>query len=424
GLPFRARTLVVVAGGIGAAGLMIAAWRQREDPARRPPGPRGGQRPAGPRLRGRPPESYAVTLTGLALAAYLVVGLLASRVLPLAAWDSWSIWARKADLVFVHGTLPVDVLASPQYAFAHPDYPMLVPLMETAWFRAVGNTTTQALHAQFWLLLVAFLLAGAFLARRVSPAAMWLPLLALVGVVPGVRDQLLTMYADVPMAMFLAIGALLGGLWLVGGRRSDLALAALFLAAAANSKNEGLSAAVATLAALLVVVLTRPAARKARAIAVAITSGAVLTSVLPWHIWLSSHNIVGDTPLRKGLEPGYLVDRAWRVWPTVRALAEQIGDGATWLYLVPLGLGVALAGLATRRIREPSAYYLLSGVFVFTSLVWAYVITPDDLHWRLQTSANRVVVALVFLAVAALLQLAGSMLRGDAGGAHRADGGS
>jgi hypothetical protein len=54
-------------------------------------------------------------------------------------------------------------------------------------------------------------------------------------------------------------------------------------------------------------------------------------------------------------------------------------------------------------------FYILSATLVFASLVLAYWISPHELGWHLGTSADRVVVVLFFIAVAALLQVAASL---------------
>jgi len=127
---------------------------------------------------------------------------------------------------------------------------------------------------------------GGWLRRgaRHSSAAVWAPIVAAVALAPGVYDQLLTLYADIPLAIFLCIGLLLLGLWLADDGTRHLVLGALFLAVAANTKNEGLMAGAVSLAALASVVVVRPppGVTRLRAVApVAAALAGVVAAVLP-----------------------------------------------------------------------------------------------------------------------------------------------
>jgi hypothetical protein len=292
----------------------------------------------------------------------------------------------------------------------HPDYPLLVPLMEATWFRFAGVADTRALHMQFWLLLVGFVWAVGWIVGRRARPVVWLPLLALVAVAPGVWNQLLTLYADIPMALFLGLGVLLLGSWVESRSWRELALAALLFAAAASTKNEGIVAAAAALSAALVVVLASSAAPwrdRARAAWPVLAAGiAVVGAILPWRIWLAAQGISTEMPIAKGLDPGYLAGRAERVWPSVEALVGVMIDQGTWLGFLPLGIGVVAAGLFTSGYRRLSAFYGFAGLFIFASLVWAYWISPYELDWHLATSSSRVVDEVLVVAAIATLHLA------------------
>src|SRR5207237_2845630 len=189
-------------------------------------------------------QTWIATVTIAGFGAYAVVGTLDAGVQPLNAWDAWSIWTRKAEVLFFSGSLPTDFFASSAYAFMHPDYPILLPVFEAVQFRAMGTIDTQAIHVQFWLLLVAFVWAILYLGLRRGTLLEWLPLALTVSIAPAAYGQLFTAYADIPMALLLALGVLLLGEWLLMRDGRMLALSVLFLVGSANTKNEGLMAAV------------------------------------------------------------------------------------------------------------------------------------------------------------------------------------
>jgi hypothetical protein len=341
-----------------------------------------------------------ITLT-LAGATSVVV-LRAVGFRPLSEWDGWSIWTRKAEALFYFGNLSTDFFASHAYTFMHADYPILIPVFESIQFRAMGRIDTQSIHAELWLLLVAFVWALAFVAARDRPPLYWAPLVV-IPLVGGIWSQLLTAYADIPMALFLALGIVLLGYWLESARPADLVLGTVFLAAAANTKNEGLIGGAIALVVATVLVAVRRERTALWQIGAAI-AGFVL-AVLPWRLWIADHGIASDVPVAKSFHPGYLADRTDRIWPSVKALYAQILDQSSWSYIVPLAIAISVLALAVPLRRRIAAFYLATGLAFFLSLVWVYWITGVELTFYLATSAYRVVAGLVAIALAAIVQI-------------------
>jgi hypothetical protein len=349
----------------------------------------------------------------IALAVFAVLTYRWARVQPLQAWDSWSIWARKGTLLFEYSHLSTAFFTSPVYAFMHPDYPLLLPLYEASWFRAIGSVDTQSLHAWFWILFVAFLWATAYVSSRVARPAIWAPLVGLLAVTPEIWTQLMTMYADVPMGLFLMIGVLLLGLWITGQRRRDLALSMILFAAAASTKNEGLTAVVSTLAIALIVTLVAPTpglARRRALVPFVIAIAAFAVMVTPWRLWLAVHHITGDMPVARGLDPSFLLEHTSRIQPTVNALFSEVTNQSNWYYLLPMGLALVVAGLTTRGLRRIAAFYGLAILGAFIMVLWGYVINPNEIGWLIATSASRTVVGPMLIAVAGTFHLAGALL--------------
>ncbi len=310
-------------------------------------------------LRRVPAQAWVAVPTLGAFLFLVEEGVQALRWRPLVEWDAWSIWSRKAEMLFHTGTLPTDFFASSAYAFMHPDYPILIPVFESLQYRAMGTVNTQAIHWQFFLLLVAFVLAVLYLGLRRGTLLEWLPLAIVVVVVPAVSSQLVTAYADIPAALFLALGAVLLGEWLRTRETALLALSIVMLAASASTKNEGLMASVVVLA--VAVAATALARRRSDLRLLALGAGAFVLAILPWRIWLVAHGVHGDIPVLKGLEPWYLAGRADRVLPSLRSLYAQLIDQTSWLWVIPLGLVVTAFCLAVERMRAIAAFYLASG---------------------------------------------------------------
>lgn len=398
GVALTSVTLAVTAVAIGAAGLAYARVRGR---ARSPAISTG-------RVRGRL-DSAVIAVFALVLSVYGLLGLRKSLVTSLDVWDGWAFWTKKAIALVNFGGLETDLFAGRAYSVMHLDYPLLLPALEAVFFRAAGVVDTQAVHAQLWLLLIGFAWAAAAVLNRATRPVIWVPVVLAAVLAPAVSQQLLTGYADVPMALFVGLGAILLGGWLRDREPWQIVLATLMLAAAANTKNEGFVAAVALLVAATAVLVAQ---RSWRRVAAMLGAWAGLgLAVLPWRLWLAAHDLSSDLPVAKGLDPGYLTDRADRVGPSLRALRHEIFDPGQWMLLVPIAAAIALLVLLSRGARRVSAFYVLSGTLVFASLVWAYWISPYELGWHLRTSADRVVAVLFFIAVAALGQVAATLER-------------
>jgi len=418
--PVDIGTLGAVAALVGAGGLAVSwrrvGWSRPDRASWARMARRASTRSArdAPRAIGRlgPERWLAVVVVG-ALAVFAVLTYRWAQVQPLEVWDSWSIWARKGTLLADYSHLPTAFFTSPVYAFMHPDYPLLLPLYESSWFRVVGSADTQSLHAWFWILFVAFLWATAYVASRVARPVIWAPLIGLLAVIPEIRTQLMTMYADIPMALFLMVGVLLLGLWIAARRRRDLALAVILLAAAASTKNEGLTGATSALIVALLVIGAAPTPGLSRRRALtpllfAIAGYAV--AVAPWRLWLAAHHITGEMPVGRGLEPSYLIAHSDRIQPTVNALFSEVTNQGNWYYLLPIGLALMIAGLATRGLRRVAAFYLLAMLGAAVLVLWAYIINPNELSWLIGTSASRTVVGPMLIAAAGTFHLAGALL--------------
>jgi hypothetical protein len=404
GVAFSMPVFLATAVAIGVATLLFARRRRPTSTS-----PETGRRSGTPGLRGI--ELVLLMGLGLVLVGWLVVGGIDSAFHPLANSDGWAIWANKGVMLSSFSDVPPP-FSSDEYTYMHLDYPIVLPLLESLMFRATDTINTQLVHLELWLMLVAFCGALGYLARRLVSPVVWILLAFAVAFAPGIWGQLQTAYADVPMALLLGIGVLLLGLWVSERNVSQLALATLFLAAAASTKNEGLTGAVCALVAAGLIVIVAREWQTLKHLAAA-GAGFVLM-LLPWRIWIAAHDISSDLPVRKGLEPGYLADRAHRVWPSMKAFEHQLIDVARWSYLVPLGIAVALAALyASSRSEAPAntgrvaLFYLLTGVGFFLAITWAFTITADPLDWQISTSANRVITGIVLISVAAIAHLSG-----------------
>jgi hypothetical protein len=354
------------------------------------------------RLRGTEWPSWErpgwLALAGTAaLVAVLVEYGRAFAVAPLNRYDAWAIWALKGHALYAFGWADPAVFAGSEYRFANLDYPLLLPALEALDFHAMGAFDTRVLHLQFLLVLVAALMALAALLRdRVPPLLLWSSLVA-VALAPAVFDQLLTAYADVPLALIFAIGLAAAGRWLLTNERWSLAVATLCFAGALLTKNEGSLFVLAAVLGLLVV-----AHRRWRALAVA--AGAAALALLPWKVYIRIYDLHDiNYSLADSFDADHLSGRLGVGPIAFRALGAEMVDPLQWGLLAPLFAALILISLAT-GLRVLPLYAVVWAIMSWLGLSWIYVISKHEYSAYLGSTKERVVASIV-LGSAALTPL-------------------
>jgi hypothetical protein len=375
-------------GWIGLATLTVlltvaGAWRLR-----------GTDRP----VARRPPW---LSLAGAAI----LVGILveygrAFDVAPLDRYDAWAIWALKGHALYAFGWADPKVFAGSEYRFANLDYPLWLPSVEALDFHAMGAFDTRILHLQFLFFLAAALAAlGAVLRERVPPVLLWFALLA-VALAPAVFDQLLTAYADLPLALVFAVGAAAAGRWVVTNERWSLAVAALCFAGALLTKNEGSLFVLAAYLGLLV-------AARVRWRQLAIAAAADIAVLLPWKIYVRVHGIHSiNYSLADSFDVDHVRGRLGVARIAFRTLGDEMLDPGKWGLLLPLLALVVIVALVL-GLRALPLYVIVLTLVSWVGLSWIYVISHFEYSSYLDSTKDRVIASIV-LAGAALLPLLAS----------------
>jgi hypothetical protein len=350
-----------------------------------------------------------------ALAALLAEYARAFAVAPLDRYDGWAIWALKGHALYLFGWADPTVFAGSEYRFANLDYPLLLPSLEAIDFRAMGAFDTRLFHLQFLLLLVAVLAGLATVLRdRVPPLLLWTALGA-IALAPAVFDQLLTAYADLPLALVLAVGVTAAGRWLVTNERWALALATLCFAGGLLTKNEGSLFVAAAFVGLAVA-----AYRRWRALAVAAAVDVLI--LLPWKVYVRVHDLhdinysLGDT-----FDWDHVSGRLGVGRIAFRTLAEQMTDPLQWGLLSPLFV-LVLVLAAVAGVRGLSLFGAVWAVLSWLGLSWIYVISHYEYSSYLSSTKERVVASVV-LGAAALTPLLAAEAWASARGRDRPHGG-
>jgi hypothetical protein len=358
------------------------------------------------RLFGHEPDTIlvraAMVISGVIVGWFLVRSWQAYTASPVSNFDEFAIWSKKGLAFYYLDGLDPSFFANAAYNPIHLEYPILLPALEGFVYRAMGRPDAFLMHGEMLVTFVAFAWSFLALGARERRNWLWVAVLLALAVSPFVHNQQPTGLADITTACFAGLGALCIGHWLEGGERRLLVLGALLLAAASNTKLEGLMTAL--VAGVVVVGTLLIARERARLRTGAMAAGLFLVLVLPWRIWIAAHPAI-DTffDFRKAFNPAYLIGNVDRVPTALGALQEQVADSRTVLYLVPAGLAMTIVAIATRVDRRLALYYLCIGLGVVAGIVWIWVVTPGA--W----SANRVVSIPTMIAAAAIMHLGARM---------------
>lgn len=319
---------------------------------------------------------------------------------PVTAWDSWSIWTRKAVMLGDS----IDQLTLPGYEFIHPDYPIGLPSLQAVFFALAGSDDTVVGDLPGWLLVPAGLAGLAAIAP--GQPRYFLPVLGALAVVPPVAAQTLAGYADVPSALFVCTAVLAGSRWLVSREDRHIWLTGMMIAGAICIKNETMI--VGLLVLLLLTFFGRGSLRS-----IVPAWGLAMAAFLPWRIWLAGNGIEGDVPLSRLSDPAYLIDNIDRPWQAFGTLLSEslfkMESVERVLFAAVLIAALVLLLLGLGQVAGRFGFLATAGAVV--ALLTAYWVSPSDLDWYLLNSADRV----VFLPVSILLTACLPVIGGKVG---------
>jgi hypothetical protein len=288
---------------------------------------------------------------------------LASAATPIEN-DYLLIWGVKAKEFFHAGGIDWPWLELPTNHTAHPDYPILLPLVYDAYALVTGGWNDRWIG----IITVAYGVAALLIVRGMLADELPKPwrVLATAALMPLVFSPYAGM-AEAPLIAFALAG-------LLRIRRGDTLRGAVFLGFAAFTKNEGLTLIVAAALALIAAKRWRELPRLWPAVAIP----------LPWLVLRTMHGLQTDL-----LVPGIFERLSARLadpWPVFAAIARYpVGNMLFWL-------GVAVAGLlGWRGIVTRERFLALTILLQFLFFLAAYFVSPRDLDWHVQWSWERIV---------------------------------
>ncbi|MEA2338562.1 MAG: hypothetical protein QOE82_2569 [Thermoanaerobaculia bacterium] len=379
----------------------ILAGRQPGNRATRQPSNSATQQPSNP----KPHAFDAITI--LIITAYALYATLAS----LWEWDYWAIWGLKAEQFLEIGGIDWRFLESRWNTFAHPDYPLLVPMNFDFVALINGGWSDRWLGLLFVAWGIALLLVVRALASR-ETTPFYAALLTMA--VAGLAVSRYVGLAEGTLIAFGGAGVLFIRTALIEDDRACWRHGALMLGFAANCKNEGMALLVAATIAVIAVAWSRSravsrgggaarprnreTARPLRYLASAYALAA------PWLILRAFHTL--PTDIAGGSATSRLLARLPYAHQILGFLAARLNEPWFWVAILA---GILIAPTAARR-REVFVFLVTAIQLLF--YVAAYLSTPHNIRWHVLTSWPRLTAQIaVPITVAVFLMLANSLRR-------------
>jgi hypothetical protein len=352
------------------------------------------------------------------LIAVLVIGVVGFLLFAGASltdapigWDAAHMWELKT-LALYHFDGVADQLFTNVGRLApfHMDYPLMQPMFEATIYHGLGHEAVQYVHVELWGLWAAAVWTAAWLLAPGRRVMTWLPFVAAIGVAGGPLNSPTLGNADLTAGLFVGLGALGLGLWLEKRQAPHLVLGALFLAAGANGKKEGLVFAAAVVVAAGAVLLGLRAWWALGRLAIAGVSALVF--VAPWLIYVRANHLPsGDTtPLSTIFSGSYLIDRIDRLGPSIESTLSWLVK-PNWTYAAPALLAAAVMCFLVRYARPLAAYYVTAVALMICALLWIYWTGNfGDLPTWLSLTGSRVVGSMAITSAFGVAQIASSLL--------------
>lgn len=380
GLSVSPIVVLPLVGAVSAVALVVARTRGR-------PWADAGS------VRGdSPPAPIAATLVAVPLIA-VAAGAVAK---PLYQIDTMLNWVMKAKVIWAGGDRLTGVLDPRLFARpdlhpqAHLEYPLGMNALLAWSFHWMGAADVRVMHLQLVLVVGASVGAAWALLRPLVPD---LPLaIALAGLVlmPAVVHQLLTAYADIPLAFVWCTGALALIRWSTDGDRHLLALATLLFAAALALKQDGAFYDVAIYLGVGLPLLVR---RRERVLELLASAGVVVVTALPWQLYTRTHHLARHD-IRPGL--GRMQAQTDHLRPTLQEMASVVLHPRTTLLAVPLAVGLALVCVYRRR-DALALPFLIASTLVVAVVLFVYWNSAVTLDAVLIPALGRILMGLIVL---------------------------
>ncbi len=326
-------------------------------------------------------------------------------IMPVYLGDAYIHWFFKAKALFSARTIPLNILTDNIYYYSALDYPLLIS-SNIAWMSlCIGKWIDTYTKTLFTLQYVAaatffyFSLKQIFKLDKVS----YMAITFIVFTVPHVIGDITTGYVDVSMGFYVLFAMTFFYRWLENKSSVNfLCISALFIGAAANTKNDGILLLLAMALTFTAAIVMSIAAKKLaldKAVMLFFIFAVIAAVVfLPFKMWVVSHKI--ENHMIVSASQLLNISDSLRRIPIIFKfyLYELFLDTYQWMYFWIFS--AVLIILNWKTMSRSNAGYLF--MFVILSIVGYFCVymvtalgnTPARLMDNLELSFDRVLLGI------------------------------
>lgn len=314
-------------------------------------------------------------------------------VTPLSYWDSWAIYGFKAKALYLNQGIPLGFFTDSTKAYAHLDYPLLLPLLEAWAYTALNSWNDQLVNIIFLAYFLSLLVIFYFnLKPLIGERFSLLLTLFLVTIPRFTLFMSSSAYADVPLTVYYFVSlACLFRWFYVSQGRGFLYLSAICLGLAAWTKNEGAVICLVNFFLFIVLVLARDRAGKESFLLIGRCAGIILAIILPWLVFKGVFHVSSYLINGQNISLGVLGSNLGRIPVIFKSFvnnAFRIGDWNLFWFTAAAAVVLSLK----RNFSWATGTVLLSLLLYFLSWIFIYLVTPLEINWHLANSMDRLLI--------------------------------
>ncbi len=342
-------------------------------------------------------DGMLFAITAALLAFVIAYAFFMALIKPMESYDAVAIWALKAKVIFLDRTISPGFFTAMGTKFqgAHPDYPLLLPLAEVWFYTFINNFNDHFVKVLFPLNFLAFLAVFyAFLKKALSNRLFAVIFTFILASIRQFSNYAANGYADMQMAIYASLTFLALYLWIKEKKQTYLWTAFFSCAFAIWTKNEG---AVVFLGFILIAVIhifTQIKNKKSGIIPIA----ALSILFISWVLFKASINVHNDV-VNAGTFVKYDISGIFgRLGAILYEYQRQIFGVKYWNLIWIAFILLAVSGWK-ELFSEEYRYLTVPVFFILLCYTAIYFITPQDILWHLRTSASRLFIHFLPLAV-------------------------
>jgi len=173
-------------------------------------------------------------------------------IMPMESYDGIAIYALKSKIFYLARSIPHDFFSSFRDIVPHVEYPLLIPLAETAFYTFLGSVNDLLVKIIFPLYYLSLIMVFYSVSRRFISRRQSLLFTFFLATIPQITDFATNGYADLPFAFYCSAAIFYLYLWITQKKDPFLILSFILSVLAVWTKSEGLMFALVNAAVVIV----------------------------------------------------------------------------------------------------------------------------------------------------------------------------